>query len=92
MGTDSKAVLKPRTPDASRDLGVQRVSRQRVECGASAPLSKGVQSERLQYSGLTPLEENCLLRTYAPKLNGSAALPSAMMVRTFGLPNLTPRT
>ena len=44
MGMDSKAVLKPRTPDASRDLWVQRVSRQRVECGASAPLSKGVQS------------------------------------------------
>ena len=57
MGTGSKAAVNRRTPDASRDLGMQRVSRQRVECGASAPLSKGAPSERVQYSGPTPLEE-----------------------------------
>jgi len=37
----SKAAVNRRTPDAPRNLGAQRVSRQRVECGASAPLSKG---------------------------------------------------
>src|SRR6185436_8575448 len=44
MGSEllSKAAVNRRTPDAPRSLSVQRVSRQRVECGASAPLSKGM--------------------------------------------------
>src|SRR5215831_17941405 len=36
----SKAVLKHRTQDASRDLSAQRVSRQCVECGASVAFER----------------------------------------------------